>query len=70
MGWSCWWRSSRKFTQGAADRFRRTAAHLGVEIAAYSLENDFAHHRTEVRHAEVQTVCHWIRSPGLRAFPS
>jgi sugar phosphate isomerase/epimerase len=58
-----------QFTLRMADRLQRTAAHLGVEIPAYAVENDFAFPSPEVRRAEVETVCHWIKLAGAVGVP-
>ena len=58
-----------QFTLRMAERLQRTAAHLGVEIAAYAMENDFAHPSAEIRRAEVENVCCWIKLAGAVGVP-
>ena len=57
------------FNLATAERYSEIASRLGVEIVAYALENDFAFPAANVRRAEIDTACSWIKTAGLVGVP-
>lgn len=57
------------FREDTARRYQEYAEHLGINIAAYALENDFAFPDERVRQGELENAYLWIRLAAASQVP-